>query len=69
MNRATVGDLVWIPDRTCCWSAQKAVEISGPLLALIKGVKPLTVLVSLEGDQKELAVHRKDVYDIGDLYD
>ena len=53
-----------LPSRT-----QKAVEISGPLLALIKGVKPLTVLVSLEGDQKELAVHRKDVYDIGDLYD
>ena len=69
MNSATIGDLVWIPDRTSAWDAAKALQISGPRLALIKALSPLTILVNVEGSQEELSVHTQDIYEIGDLYD
>lgn len=69
MSKASVGDLVWVPDKTQVWGSSKALEIEGPTLGLIKGVRPFKILVNVEGTQEELLVHRKDVYDIGDLYD
>jgi hypothetical protein len=72
---AAVGDLVWVPDQTCGWKAMTptspshVVTINGPSVALIKEVKPLIILVNVEGTQEALTVHHKDVYDIGDLYD
>jgi len=71
----TVGDLVWVPDQTCGWKAMTStspshvVTINGPSVALIKEIKPLTILVNIEGTQESLTVHPKDIYDIGDLYD
>ena len=68
MNRISVGDLVWVPDKTCGWSADKTVEIRGPTLGLIKDVAPFRILVNIDGAQQELSVLRKHVYDMGDLY-
>ena len=69
MNRANVGDLVWIPDQTCGWGADSVIAIRGPSLGLIKEIQPLRILVNVEGAQTELAVLQTDIYDIGDLYD
>ena len=69
MDKGAIGDLVWIPDRTSAWDSAKATEIAGPRIGLIKGVSPLIILVNVKGSQEELAVHRKDIYEIGDLYD
>ena len=71
----SVGDLVWVPDKTCAWKAMTArspsqvVTINGPRVALIKETHPLTILVNIEGEQETVHVGRRDVYDLGDLYD
>jgi hypothetical protein len=43
----------------------------GPLLALVKALKPqkLRILANVDGTQASLLVRQEDVYDIGDLYD
>ena len=68
MNKMSVGDLVWVPDKTCGWSHEKTVEISGPTLGLIKGISPLRILVNINGTQEELSVLKRHVYDMGELY-
>ena len=68
MSEMCVGDLVWVPDKTCGWSPERTIEISGPTLGLIKDVAPLRILVNINGTQEELSVLRKHVYDMGDLY-
>ena len=70
MNNVQVGDLVWVPDKTCAWDAAQVVEICGPTLGLVKDPSnPLRILVRTDDGQDELSVFKKDVYDIGDFYD
>tara|TARA_R110000824_G_scaffold11622_14_gene51000 strand:+ start:20030 stop:20239 length:210 start_codon:yes stop_codon:yes gene_type:complete len=68
MIKMCVGDLVWVPDKTCAWSHEKTIQISGPTLGLVKDVAPLRILVNVDGSQEELSVLKQHIYDMGDLY-
>jgi len=71
MTRMKVGDLVWVPDGTIGDRGSYTVDMRGPLLALVKALKPqkLRILANVDGTQASLLVRQEDVYDIGDLYD
>jgi hypothetical protein len=67
---AQIGDLVWVPDGTIGLEGSYTVDVRGPLLALVKALRPqkLRILVNVDGTQESLLVRQEDVYDIGDLY-
>lgn len=71
MTSVKVGDLVWVPDGTTGLEGSYTVDMRGPLLALVKALRPqkLRILVNVAGAQESLLVRQEDVYDIGDLYD
>jgi hypothetical protein len=75
MIDASIGDLVWVPDRTRGRNDKLSfgkcvVYVNGPLIGLVmaQDTNEMKVNLNMDGVSRDISFMKRDIYALGDLY-